>query len=150
MECACFCIWLQYVCNTPNELFYVAPDFKKKYILINIYWVILFPHDVIINNEHTDEFWSDSKGLILQHGWAACDEYCFYIQYFSKPGDTFLSGRRLVWPRLALPCHALSCLVLSCLGLNVTLFRQIQKWDSYGGVALMRFYFIYKLINHGW
>ena len=30
-----------------------------------------------------------------------------FLQYFSKPGDTFLSGRRLVWPRLALPCHAL-------------------------------------------
>ena len=45
----------------------------------------------------------------------------------------------LVWPRLALPCHALSCLVLSCLGLNVTPFRQYKKWDSYGGVVLMRF-----------
>ena len=64
----------------PNELFEVAPAFKKKvYILINIAWVIsLFSNDLIIHNG-IDEFWSDSKGSILQHGWAACDENCSYI-----------------------------------------------------------------------
>ena len=38
-----------------------------------------------------------------------------YIQYFSKPGDTFLSGHRLVLPRLASPGLALPCLVMPCL-----------------------------------
>ena len=37
------------------------------------------------------------------------------LQYFSKPGDTFLSGRRLVLPRLASPGLALLCLVMPCL-----------------------------------
>ena len=37
------------------------------------------------------------------------------LQYFSKPGDTFLSGRRLVLPRLASPGLALPCLVMPCL-----------------------------------
>ena len=51
-----FCIWSKCVCITPNELFYVAPDFKKKvYIFINISWIIfLFPYDIIIHNEHVD------------------------------------------------------------------------------------------------
>ena len=38
----------------PNELYQVAPDFKKKvYILIDSCWIIfLFPYDVSIHNEH--------------------------------------------------------------------------------------------------
>ena len=78
-----------------------------------------------------------------------------FLQYFSKPGDTFLSGRRLVLPHLASPGLALSCLVMPCLvlpGFECDAFSSnIKKWDSYGGVVLMRFfYFIYNLINHGW
>ena len=47
---------------------------------------------------------------------ASCFEnFGKYVQYFSKPGDTFLSGRRLVLPRLASPGFALPCLVMSCL-----------------------------------
>ena len=65
------------------------------------------------------------------------------IQYFSKPGDTFLSGRRLVLPRLASPGLALPCLVMPCLvlpGFECDAFSSnIKKWDSYGGVVLMRF-----------
>ena len=47
---------------------------------MNIAWIIfLFPYDVIFHNEHIDEFWSDSKGSILQHGRAVCDESCSYM-----------------------------------------------------------------------
>ena len=42
-------------------------------------------------------------------------EYHCNLQYFSKPRDTFLSGRRLALPRLASPGLALSCLVMPCL-----------------------------------
>ena len=57
----------------------------------------------------------------------------------------------LVWPRQALPCHALSCLVLSCVGLNVTLFRQIQKMGFiWWGCFNADIYFIYDLIYHSW
>ena len=63
------------------------------------------------------------------------------IQYFSKPGDTFLSGRRLVlprlaWPRLALPCLVMPCLVLPGFECDAFL-SNIKKWDLYGDVVLM-------------
>ena len=64
--------------SRPMNCFKWRPILRKKvYILMNISGInFLFPHDVIIHNEHIDEFWSDSKGSILQHGWAACDESC--------------------------------------------------------------------------
>ena len=70
------------VCITPNELFQIAPDFKKKvHILVNISWII-FVISIrcnFIHHEYIDEFRSDSKGSILRHGWAACDESCCYM-----------------------------------------------------------------------
>ena len=64
-----------------QRIVFSSPDFKKKVnIVMDISWIIfLFPYDVIIHNEHIKEFWSDSKGSILQHEWAACDESCSYI-----------------------------------------------------------------------
>ena len=64
-----------------------------------------------------------------------------HVQYFSKPGDTFLSGRRLVlprlaWPRLALPCLVMPCLVLPGFECDAFL-SNIKKWDLYGDVVLM-------------
>ena len=67
------------------------------------------------------------------------------IQNQGTPSCLGATSSGLVWPRLALPCHALSCLVLSCLGLNVTLFRKYKKWDSYGGVVLVRFFTLFTI-----
>ena len=59
-----------------------------------------------------------------------------------------LASSGLAWPCLAMPCHALSCLAWVWMW---RFFVKYKKWDSYGGVILMRFfYFIYNLINHGW
>ena len=47
-----------------------------------------------------------------------------------------LASSGLAWPCLAMPCHALSCLAWVWMW---RFFVQYKKWDSYGGVVLMRF-----------
>ena len=47
-----------------------------------------------------------------------------------------LASSGLAWPCLAMPCHALSCLAWVWIW---RFFVQYKKWDSYGGVVLMRF-----------
>ena len=47
-----------------------------------------------------------------------------------------LASSGLTWPCLAMPCHALSCLAWVWMW---RFFIKYEKWDSYGGVVLMRF-----------
>ena len=82
---------------------------------------------------------------------------CRYLQNtFQNQGTPSCLGAAsscLAWPRLALPCHALSCLVLSCLGLNVTLFRQIQKmgfiwWGCFNAFFTLFTIWLITVDNH--
>ena len=94
----------------------------KQYCKIQLHvtkrWKHIQSYIVVCNLYNKDWFRITTRSVMLT--WDICiDTWAslpyLIIQYFSKPGDTFLSGRRLVLPRLAWPRLALPCLVMPCL-----------------------------------
>ena len=97
------CIQLHTLKLSGNDLTYIENgsfDFNAKLETLSMAGnnIMQLPHS----------FGAAAASLRNLHLWCA-------LQYFSKPGDTFLSGRRLVLPRLASPGLALPCLVMPCL-----------------------------------
>ena len=83
-------------------------------------------------------FWSSLKLLVKK-------DFCssrVHTVFFKTRGHLLvwapprLASSGLAWPCLAMPYHALSCLAWVWMW---RFFVQYKKWDSYGGVVLMRF-----------